>query len=424
MSLDSLEFTDAAQAIQDMQTMTKPWLSIVGIGEDGWDGLSKVARDAVESADRIYGGARHLAFVPPSSAVRYAWKSPLSQSIDEIVKEHRGIRSVAVLASGDPMLHGVGSLLTGRLDALEYRVIPNVSAFSLACARLGWSAAETSLLSLVHEPAESILRSLVPSQRLIVYSRDRSTPEAVVQLLQKHGLGQSHVTVFERLGGSAERRTDLIVAEWKSDEFADLNLVAINCVAEPGAQLLSLVPGLPDDAFDSDGQLTKREVRAVTLSRLAPLPGQLLWDVGAGTGTIGIEWMRMHRSCRCVAFEQREDRVVRIKLNAARLGVPGLQVAPGSAPSAFEGQERPDAIFLGGGVSESGLLEACWERLAVGGRLVANTVTVAGEAALAAWQAHYGGDLTRIAISRAAYIGEKLAWRPLSPITQLAAVKR
>lgn len=405
-----------------MQTMTKPWLSIVGIGEDGWDGLSKTARDAVESADRIYGGARHLAFVPPAAPMLCAWKSPLSQSIDEIV-QHRGIRSVAVLASGDPMLHGVGPLLTQRLDAAEYRVIPNVSAFSLACARLGWPIAETTLLSLVHEPVESILCSLARSQRLIIYSRDRNSPEAVMRLLQQHCFGQSHITVFERLGGSAENRTDLIASEWSPNEFADLNLVAIDCVAVPGAQPLSLVPGLPDDAFDSDGQLTKREVRAATLSRLAPLPGQLLWDVGAGTGTIGIEWMRAHRSCRCIAFEQREDRAARIKLNANRLGVPALQVVLGSAPSTFVGQEQPDAIFLGGSVSAPGLLEACWERLPTGGRLVANTVTVAGEATLAGWQARYGGDLTRIAISRAAHIGEKLAWRPLSPITQLAAVK-
>jgi precorrin-6Y C5,15-methyltransferase (decarboxylating) len=407
-----------------MQTITKPWLSIVGIGEDGWDGLSKAARVSVESADRIYGGARHLAFAPPGAAVRCAWKSPLSQSIDEIVQEHRGVCSVAVLASGDPMLHGVGPLLTRRLDAAEYRVIPNISAFSLACARLGWPVVETTLLSLVHEPVESIVRSLAPSQRLIVYSRDRSSPEAVVRILRQYGLGQSRVTIFERLGGSAEKRADLIVAEWISGEFADLNLIAIDCVAESDTRSLSLVPGLPDDAFDSDGQLTKREVRAATLSRLAPLPGQLLWDVGAGTGTIGIEWMRVHRSCRCIAFEQREDRAERIKLNANQLGVPGLQVIVGSAPPTFERQERPDAIFLGGGVTVPGLLEACWERLSTGGRLVANTVTIAGEASLAGWQTRYGGDLTRIAISRAAYIGEKLAWRPLSPITQLAAVKR
>jgi precorrin-6Y C5,15-methyltransferase (decarboxylating) len=406
-----------------MQTITKPWLSIVGIGEDGWDGLSKAAREAVAAADRIYGGARHLAFVPPGEAELCAWKSPISQSVDEIVLEHHSRGAVVVFASGDPMLHGIGPLLTRRLDAAEYRVIPQVSAFSLACARLGWPIAETMLLSLVHEPVETVARSLFPSQRLIVYSRDRSSPDALVHLLREHGYGRSRVTVFERVGGSAEKRSDAIASEWSPCEFADLNLVAIDCAVAPGAQSLSLVPGLPDDAFDSDGQLTKREVRAATLARLAPLPGQLLWDVGAGTGTIGIEWMRVHRSCRCIAFEQKEDRAARIRLNANRLGTPGLQVVLGSAPSTFEGQQQPDAIFLGGGVSAPGLLEACWERLRAGGRLVANTVTVAGEASLAAWQAEHGGELVRVAVSRAAYIGDMLAWRPLSPITQLAAVK-
>jgi precorrin-6Y C5,15-methyltransferase (decarboxylating) len=406
-----------------MQTTTKPWLSIIGIGEDGFEGLNGAARKAIGTADRIYGGARHLSFVPPAAAELCAWKSPISQSIDEIVQEHRGHGAVVVLASGDPMLHGIGPLLTRRLYAGEYQVIPHVSAFSLACARMGWPAAEITLVSVVHEPVESVVRFLAPSQRLIVYSRDRNSPGALVRLLQQHGFGPSRINVFERLGGQAETRNDAIASEWRSSEFADLNLIAVDCVAEQGAQSLSLIPGLPDDAFDSDGQLTKREVRAATLSRLAPLPGQLLWDVGAGTGTIGIEWMRAHRSCRCIAFEQREDRAERIRLNANHLGAPGLQVVVGSAPSAFEGCEQPNAIFLGGGVSEPGLLEICWDRLPIGGRLVANTVTVAGETALAAWQAKHGGDLTRIAITRAAQIGELLAWRPLSPITQLAAVK-
>jgi len=405
-----------------MQT-TKPWLSIVGIGEDGWSGLSKVAQQAVESADIIFGGARHLAFLPNSSAVRVAWQSQISQSIDELLIQYRGRSLVSVLASGDPMLYGVGALLTRRLDPSEYQVIPQVSAYSLACARLGWPIAETSLISLVNSPVETIMRYLFQGQRLVIYSKDGSTPESVTHLLVEHGYSHSQITVLERMGGPSERRQDGVASTWRSNDCADLNVIAVICLADPGVYPLSTVPGLPDDAFETDGQLTKREVRAATLARLAPLPGQTLWDVGAGTGTVGIEWMRFHSSCRCIAFEERPDRAERITANATRLGVPALQVVLGSAPSTFESAPLPDAIFVGGSVGTPGLLETCWDRLPSGGRLVANAVTVAGETALASWQATWGGELVRIAVSRAVPIGGVLGWKPLSPITQLAAIK-
>jgi precorrin-6B C5,15-methyltransferase / cobalt-precorrin-6B C5,C15-methyltransferase len=402
--------------------MTGPWLSIVGIGEDGWDGLSKSAREAVASAEIIYGGARHLAFLPKISAQQLPWKSPLSLSIDELLTQYRG-RPVSVLASGDPMLHGIGSLLTSRLDSSEYVVFPHLSAFSLACARLGWPSAETLLVSLVNSPTELLVRYLHSGQRLVAYSRDRNTPQRIIKLLVEHGYGGSRVTVFERLNGPSERRDDFIASAWETDEYADLNVVAIACVPDTEIVSLPLIPGLPDDAFETDGQLTKREVRAATLACLSPLPGQTLWDVGAGTGTVGIEWMRVHPSCICIAFEERQDRADRIAANARQLGVPGLQIVVGPAPATFEHLAQPDAVFIGGGISTPGLLEACWACLPVGGRLVANTVTVAGEALLATWQATHGGDLTRIAVSRATPIGGMLAWRPLSPITQLAATK-
>jgi precorrin-6B C5,15-methyltransferase / cobalt-precorrin-6B C5,C15-methyltransferase len=402
--------------------LTPPWLSIVGIGEDGWDGLSNSAKEAVSSAEIIFGGARHLAFLPKSSALQFTWKSPISQSVNELLTQYQG-RPVSVLASGDPMLHGIGPLLTARLDSSEYVVFPQASAFSLACARLGWPCAETSLVSLVNQRGESILRYLYPGQRLVVFARDRNTPESVAKLLVEHGYGSSHLTVLERLNGPAERRHDFVASSLKSSDYADLNVIAIACVPDEGTVSLPLTPGLPDEVYETDGQLTKREIRAVTLARLSPLPGQTLWDVGAGTGTVGIEWMRVHPSCNCIAFEVRQDRADRIAANATRLGIPGLQIVVGSAPATFEHLAQPDAVFVGGGVTTPDLLEACWAHLPVGGRLVANTVTVAGEATLATWQAVHGGDLTRIAISRAAPIGGMLAWRPLSPITQLAAIK-
>jgi precorrin-6B C5,15-methyltransferase / cobalt-precorrin-6B C5,C15-methyltransferase len=404
-------------------TIRDAWLSIIGIGEDGWDGLSRGARNALESSDVIFGGSRHIALLPGTAAKRVVWKSPISESVDDLLQQYRRRSKVSVLASGDPLLHGIGSVLTQRLHPSEYLVIPQISAFSLACARLGWPIAETSLISLVNSSIETVTRYLVPAARLVVYSRDQSTPGSVIRLLMERGYGRSQVSVFERLGGPAEMRRDGIASALTTSDCDALNVIAITCVADAGIRALPLIPGLPDDAFETDGQMTKREVRAITLAKLAPLPGQLLWDVGAGTGTIGIEWMRVHSSCRCVSFEARRDRADRIAANAKLLGVPGLRVIAGSAPKAFDDEESPDSIFIGGGVSVPGLLEACWGRLPAGGRLVANAVTVSGEMILASWQAAKGGELSRISVSRAEEIGGVLTWRPLSPITQLAATK-
>jgi precorrin-6Y C5,15-methyltransferase (decarboxylating) len=396
------------------------WLSIVGIGEDGYDGLNSEAKRAIASAELLYGGARHLALVPiaGSSATRIPWPSPMTAAVQQILTEYRGKKKVTVLASGDPMLHGVGVLLTRDLVATEFRVIPQVSAFSLACARLGWPMAETSLITLVNRPIEQLLRHLYPGQRLVIFSEDGSTPATVARLLTQYGCGLSKIAVFENLGGSSERKTSALAAHWPSEPCGKLNLMAILCAPDATASPLSLAPGLPDDAFDTDGQLTKREVRAVTLARLAPLPNQTLWDVGAGTGSIGIEWMRLHPSCSCVAFEAREDRAVRIRDNASRLGVPKLKVIQGTAPAAFAGLPLPDTIFIGGGVGNDDLFNACWAKLLPGGRLVANAVTLQSEVSLVARHALYGGDLMRMMVSRADPIGGSYGWRPMMPITQ------
>jgi precorrin-6B C5,15-methyltransferase / cobalt-precorrin-6B C5,C15-methyltransferase len=405
------------------------WLSIVGIGEDGWDGLNGEARLAVESAELLYGGARHLALVPATASLasRIAWPSPMASALQQIQVEYRGRKRVAVLASGDPMLYGVGVPLTRNLATEEFRVIPQASAFSLACARLGWPVAETDLISLVNRPVEQLHRYLYPDQRLIVFSEDGGTPSIVTQLLTQAGYGPSKITVFESLGGPAERNTSGLASDWPNERCSNLNLIAIHCRSDTTPDMthdpLSLVPGLPDEVFETDGQLTKREVRAVTLARLAPRPNQLLWDVGAGTGTIGIEWMRAHPSCSCIAFEEREDRAAHIRLNAARLGAPGLKVIQGNAPAAFTGQPQPDAIFIGGSVANDDLFEACWTKLAPGGRLVANAVTVDSETRLASRHTCHGGDLTRMMISRAEPVGASYGWRPMMPITQWTVTK-
>jgi len=406
-------------------TAAAHWLSIVGIGEDGWDGMNSEAKQAIASADLLYGGVRHLAFLPTaaSPAARVPWPSPMAPALQQILTEHRGKKRVTVLASGDPMLHGVGVALTRNLQPDEFRVIPQVSAFSLACARLGWPIAQTSLVTLVNRPVEQLFRYLYPRERIVVFSEDGSTPASVGRLLTQAGYGSSSIDVFENLGGLSERKSSEVAARLRDKQFGKLNLLAICCIPDAAVRPPSLTPGLPDDAFESDGQLTKREVRAVTLARLAPLPNHLLWDVGAGTGTIGIEWMRMHPSCACIAFEAREDRAARIRTNAARLGVPGLQIVQGTAPATFAGLPSPDAIFMGGGVGNDDLFETCWAMLSAGGRLVANAVTIHGEARLAARHTLYGGDLMRMTVSRAGPIGNSYGWRPMMPITQWTVIK-
>jgi precorrin-6Y C5,15-methyltransferase (decarboxylating) len=405
-------------------TAPEPWLAILGVGEDGFSGLSAEARQFIQSADLLYGGDRHLALIPvEGKGQRIAWPSPMRTALHQILNEHRGRRRVAVLASGDPMLYGVGVSLTRDLPASEFRVVPHVSSLSLACARLGWPVADTILLSLVNRPLEQIVRYLGRDQRLVLLSEDGATPSMVAKLLTHRGYGDSTFHVFENLGGPSERMTSERAATWHDDSCGKLNLIAVQCIPDASARPLTTAPGLPDEVFQSDGQLTKREVRATTLANLAPLPGQTLWDVGAGTGTISIEWMRVHPACRALAFEIRPDRAAHIRANAKLLGTPALQVIEGNAPSAFTGLESPDAIFLGGGVSTPGLFEACWSVLKPGGRFVTNAVTLQSEVNIAAWHTIFGGELARIAISRAVPVGSSLVWRPMTPITQWTVTK-
>jgi precorrin-6B C5,15-methyltransferase / cobalt-precorrin-6B C5,C15-methyltransferase len=383
-------------------------VTVVGIGADGWPGLSPAARQAVAEAEVLIGSARQLALVA-SGATKVTWPSPMLPAIPSLLAEHAA-RRVCVLASGDPMLFGVGATLARLLDPARLRVIPHVSSVSLACARLGWAVDEVEVL----RSAEA-LRLCPSNQRVIMLSADGDTPARVAELLCELGFGPSPMTVLEELGGPGERRRAGTAASWEPAPAAPLNLVAVECRAAAGVRVLGRGPGLPDDAFEHDGQLTKREVRAVTLAALGPLPGELLWDVGAGSGSIGIEWMRTHHRCRAIAVESAAERAERIGRNAQTLGVPGLQVVHGRAPDALEGLPRPDAIFIGGGLTTEGVLEACWT---AGGRLVANAVTVESEAVLATWHAKVGGTLTRIEISRAVPVGGFTGWRPGMPVTQ------
>lgn len=397
-----------------------PWLTIVGIGEDGFKGLGKNARRALLGASRIVGGQRQLDLLPPCiGGERQLWPSPFSLAP---VLESRGA-PVCVLASGDPMFYGVGASLARQVPSAEMSIIPAPSSCALAAARLGWPLQEVTIVSLVARPLAALNAHLFSGVRLLLLSNDGSSPAAVAQLLCERGFGPSRMTVLEHLGGDAERRIERRASDWENAPIADLNVIAVECLAEPGVTGLSRLAGLPDSAFRHDGQLTKRDVRAITLARLAPKPGELLWDVGAGSGSIGIEWMRAHPSCRAMAVEADEGRQQLIEHNRDALGVPGLQLIRGKAPQALNDLERPEAIFIGGGVTREGVFETCWEQLKPGGRLVANAVTLQSEVTLMHWREQYGGELTRIHVAQAQPLGEFDTWRQALPITLLELVK-
>jgi precorrin-6Y C5,15-methyltransferase (decarboxylating) len=409
-----------------MLERSTPWLSIVGIGEDGLAGLTAPARALVDDAEVLIGGERHLAMLPDDDRERLAWPSPLSALLDEI-ESRRGTR-VCVLATGDPLWYGVGVSLLKRIPRSEIAILPGRSAFTLSAARIGWALAEVDCLTLHGRPLSLLHPYIQPAAKLLILCEDATTPAAVAALLTARGYGGSPLTVLEHLDGARERRLDGTAADWTAHDpadlnFADLNTLAVDCVAGPDAALLPRTPGLPDDAFHHDGQLTKREVRAATLAALMPVAGQLLWDVGAGCGSVAVEWLRAVPRARAVAIERKAERRALIAENAEALGTPCLKIVAGAAPAALAGLEAPDAVFLGGGVSEPGLIAACWTALKPGGRLVANAVTLEGEAALLAWQQANGGALTRHAIARAEPVGPFQGWRPMMPVTQYAATK-
>ena len=397
-----------------------PWLTVVGIGEDGFKGLGRNARHALLRATRIIGGQRQLDLLPLCiRGERQLWPSPFSL---EPVLAKRG-EPVCVLASGDPMFYGVGASLARQVAAEELLILPAPSSVSLAAARLGWPLQDVVTISVVARPFAAINAHLASGVRLLVLSNDGGSPALIAALLTQAGFGPSRLTVFEHLGGAKERRLDGLAADWRHLGTADLNLVAIDCLASSDTPPLSRLAGLPDSAFQHDGQLTKRDVRAMTLARLAPMPGELLWDVGAGSGSIGIEWMRTHPSCRALAIEADTGRQGLIEHNRDALGVPGLHLIRGQAPDALHGLPAPDAIFIGGGVTRDGVLDTCWQQLRPGGRLVANAVTLQSEMTLMNWRAEHGGELTRIHVAQAQPLGEFDTWRQALPITLLEVTK-
>lgn len=397
------------------------WLSLVGIGEDGLDGLSPAARARVETAEILVGGQRHLAFAPPSSAERMVWAKPFRESFAKIEKM-RGKR-VTVLASGEPLWFGVGAKLAKLFGPAEIEIHPHVGAFSLAAARLAWPLERCAFVSIHGRDLDTLARHLHPRAKLLILSADAASPAAIASYLAARGFGDSALAVFERMGGPKERRLDGTAKAWNHAPGDDLNLVAVNCVAESQARWLPTIGGLPDEAYEHDGQLTKREARALTLAHLAPFPGAMLWDVGAGNGSVGIEWMRSAPRARAIAIERDPGRAARIAINARALGVPELDIVTGEAPAALAGLPTPDAVFAGGGLSNSALAEACWAALPPGGIFAANAVTLEGETALAELHKRWGGETARLAASRAEKVGPYRGWRPSMQVTLFRAVK-
>jgi precorrin-6B C5,15-methyltransferase / cobalt-precorrin-6B C5,C15-methyltransferase len=399
------------------------WLSIIGIGEDGLAGLSPVARQLVSDAELVVGGKRHLALADALiKGQRVSWPSPIGNALPEIEK-HRG-RPVAVLASGDPFHYGVGDLLLRTIPVDETLCLPQPSAFSLAAARLGWSLQDVSPVSLHGRALEGIVRYLQPRARILALSWDGETPAKLAAMLRERGLGASSLTVLERMGGAGERVRRATASGFNLQQVEPLNTIALE-VAGAASAALSLAPGLDDGLFEHDGQLTKREVRAVTLSALAPRQSELLWDIGLGAGSVAIEWLLRHPSLRAIGIESDPERAARAARNAAALGTPDLAIVQGRAPEALRDLPAPDAVFVGGGLGEPGVFEAAWAALKPGGRLVANAVSLASEARLIELFQSHGGELVRLEVSRAgkAGTGSVFVWRPAAPIIQWRARK-
>lgn len=400
--------------------MTTPWLHIVGIGEDGLDGLTPATRAVVEAAEVIIGGTRHHELAAGISAKRISWPSPFDALI-ETLKQHENQR-VVVLATGDPLWFSVGARIGRSIPPLQIVYHPQLSAFQLAAARMGWSLADVETLTVHGRPVEQMVAFIQPDQRLIVLTTGAETPAQIAKFLADRGFGQSKMTVLAAMGGDREERFDATAADW-AHEVPAFNTLCVECIAAPNAALLPRVPGLSDDLFQHDGTMTKQEIRAVTLAKLMPMRGALLWDIGSGCGSVAVEWMRAARYTRAIGIEPRADRRALAAANALALGAPKLELIEGETPSALNGLDAPDAVFIGGGLSEE-TFDRAWQSLRPLGRLVANAVTLDSEALLIDLHEKYGGQLVKLQVHRAEPIGSFKGWKPAMPVTQWSLIKR
>jgi precorrin-6B C5,15-methyltransferase / cobalt-precorrin-6B C5,C15-methyltransferase len=397
------------------------WLHIIGIGEDGWDGLSARSRLAIQGAEHVIGSSRTLAMLPPVRALHHLWPQPFS-AVAEQLKPLRG-QATVMLATGDPMNFGAARKILTFIPKAEVIIIPHLSAFSLAASHLGWSLPDCDCFTIHGRPAANVEAFIQPAAKLIMLTEDGTSVAEVCRRLVARGFAQSEVTVLENLGGMQQAVTSFAAAQMPQRAWSPLNTLAVHCVASAVAKIWPRLAGLPDDVFQHDGKITKREVRATTLAALAPAPDQILWDIGAGSGAIGIEWMRSTRGCEAYAIEPLESRRAMITTNADQLGTPRLHIVAGNAPKAYEGLPRPHAVFIGGGLSAGGTFEGAWEALQPHGRMVANVVTLEGEMHLYDLQDRHGGELVRIETSVLTKVGPHRALRPRMAVTQWRAIK-
>jgi len=398
--------------------MTTPWLDIIGIGEDGMAGLSEAARALVENAEVIIGGDRHHKLSPGVKAQRVSWPSPFDAMIEKI-RSFKG-RRVVVLVSGDPLWYSVGARIGRAIDPAEIHYHPQLSAFQLAACRMGWSLPDVETLTVHGRPHEQIVSKLSPGVKLLILTKDATSPKTIANLLCAHGYDNSPMSVLAAMGGSEEKRFEGLANDW-AHEVPDLHTLAVECVAGPDARILPKT-GLPDDVFFHDGMITKRAVRAVTLAKLAPQRGELLWDIGVGCGSVAIEWMRAANEARAIGIEPRSERRDLAAKNALALGTPALKLIDGVAPDALVGLKNPDAVFIGGGISQR-VIDYCFELLKPNGRLVANCVTLEGEAILLAAFENLGGELQRIGVQSAEPLGSLHSWKSAMAVTQWSIVK-
>ncbi|MHC8507794.1 MAG: precorrin-6y C5,15-methyltransferase (decarboxylating) subunit CbiE [Rhodospirillales bacterium] len=404
--------------------MTAPWLSIIGVGDDGLAGLSPSARGLIDRAEVIAGAARHLAMVGPEHrAERIEWTDSVLETAARLPAY--APRRVCVLATGDPMWFGAGVAVCRHVPADQRVILPAPGAFSLLAARMGWPLADVETVTLHGRPLQNLALSVYPCARILALSRGAETPAAAARLLCDLGYPESEITVFEHMGGGSERRMAGCAEGWDAGAVgADLNAFAVLCVAGPGAVVRSRAPGLPDDAFEHGGTITKREVRAATLAKLAPSPGEMLLDIGLGAGSVAVEWLRLDRRNCAAGIESNPARAATALRNAGALGVPRLHVIEGAAPEALaEVRGAPDAVFIGGGASAPGVMQAAWEKLRPGGRFAANAVTLEARAKLTDAHAQWGGELTEISVSRSAAVGGFTGLKPLMPVLQYAVQK-
>lgn len=394
--------------------MTAPWLDVIGVGDGGLDTLSSDAAGILACAEIVFGGRRHLAMLPPEHpAERRPWRSPFGESAADILAA-RGRRAV-VLATGDPSWFGPAKWLRGVLDPAEFRVSPAPSAFSLAAARLGWALEDISCRTVHGRALENAAADFAAGRKLLVLSEDGASPAALAALLADAGYGTSLVHVLEHLGGPHERIRAALAKGFDLPDIAALNTVAVECVAAEGVKVWPPGPGLPDEAFRHDGKMTKRVLRALALSALSPRAGELLWDVGSGSGAIAVEWCRAASGARALAIEPNPERLAFIRENCTRLAAPGITIIPARAPEAFDGLAAPHAVFIGGGLTE-GVFAPAYQALKPGGRLVAHAVTLESEAILLGLHAEHGGDLLRVSVDHAAPVGPFRGWRPSMPV--------